>query len=339
MPYIFELGLANALTATVLAGAVWAACRVYRRPALVHSLWLLVLVKLLMPPVIDIPIFRIAPAALPNETSTVGGLTPSIGAAVAWLWIGGSSAVLAVTMLRVLQFRRLIATTAAAPATMRHQARELGARLQLSSIPEIGLVRRTISPLLWSIGSPRIYFPTDLLHQLDDESRLTLLAHEMCHYRRRDHWVRWLELIVTTLYWWHPVVWFARRRIREAEEQCCDAWVLHTLPESAAAYARALLSTVEYLAGERPKLAPAATGVGHVEELRRRLTGIMRTASPRYGAGDGWWAFAGLAVFMLPFVPTRIPAPAPAPTPTPAFSAGTTEAINSTDVASHRSRN
>ena len=28
------------------------------------------------------------------------------------------------------------------------------------------------------------------------------------------------------LFWWHPVVWWARREIEAAEEACCDAWVV-----------------------------------------------------------------------------------------------------------------
>ena len=45
----------------------------------------------------------------------------------------------------------------------------------------------------------------------------TLLAHELAHYARGDHWVRWLELIVAVLFWWHPAAWVARVKLREAE--------------------------------------------------------------------------------------------------------------------------
>ena len=38
-----------------------------------------------------------------------------------------------------------------------------------------------------------------------------VLVHELAHFARRDHLVRVLELFVTVLYWWHPVVWLARR--------------------------------------------------------------------------------------------------------------------------------
>ena len=67
-----------------------------------------------------------------------------------------------------------------------------------------------------------------------------LLLHELAHLKRRDHWVRWLELVVAGLYWWHPVVWWARRALREAEEQCCDAWVVWAMPDRSRTYASCL---------------------------------------------------------------------------------------------------
>jgi len=54
---LLHLGLSNALAAAVLGLIVAAVGWVVRRPAVTHSLWLLVLLKLLMPPlwVITIP--------------------------------------------------------------------------------------------------------------------------------------------------------------------------------------------------------------------------------------------------------------------------------------------
>ena len=40
-------------------------------------------------------------------------------------------------------------------------------------------------------------------------------------------------MAVTAAFWWLPVVWWVRRTLREAEEQCCDAWVVWTFPDKA----------------------------------------------------------------------------------------------------------
>ena len=42
-------------------------------------------------------------------------------------------------------------------------------------------------------------FPVRLLDQLDREEMETLLVHELAHLARRDHWVRWLEVLASGL--------------------------------------------------------------------------------------------------------------------------------------------
>jgi hypothetical protein len=155
-----------------------------------------------------------------------------------------------------------------------------------------------------------VILPADLLDCLAPDEQITLLAHELAHARRRDHWVRWLEFVVTGVYWWLPVVWWARRRLGEAEEQCCDAWVVWMLPAAAKVYARALLQTVDFL-DTRPALPPAASGLGHLYLLKRRLTMIVHERlSPRLP----WPVHAGtvlLGMLILPMAPQRLQADSP----------------------------
>ena len=98
--------------------------------------------------------------------------------------------------------------------------------------------------------------------RLDQDQRSALLAHELAHLRRRDHWIRPLELIAIALYWWFPVFWWMRQALHEAEEQCCDAWVVWLFPELKGAYARTLLETIDFLAEAEWALPLAGSGFG-----------------------------------------------------------------------------
>ena len=55
MERLFTVALSNAVMATVLALLVAALGRACRRPALMHGLWLLVLLKLVTPPLVEWP--------------------------------------------------------------------------------------------------------------------------------------------------------------------------------------------------------------------------------------------------------------------------------------------
>jgi uncharacterized protein YjbI with pentapeptide repeats/beta-lactamase regulating signal transducer with metallopeptidase domain len=346
MRMLLEMGLANAAVATALGLLAAVVGGVARRPALTHSLWLLVLLKLITPPLVRIPIpwpaaagqdpagvraspssveavdaaraasdpapggtgaaeegslddrlaIRRRPAGPPGVVPIVARAraaafgpvaampSPSRGvdssswaSAASVLWAAGSALWFATAWDRIRRFRRLLRDARPAPAALQEWARELAMRLGMKRCPGVWLVPMPISPLLWGAGgAARLVLPEGLLRRLGPEERTTLIAHELAHLRRRDNWVRWIELAALGLYWWHPVAWWARREIGRAEEECCDSWVVWSLPGSALAYAKALLKTVEFLSDARPALPPATSGAGHMPTLRKRVTMILR---------------------------------------------------------------
>ena len=151
----------------------------------------------------------------------------------------------------------------------------------------------------------RLVLPQDLLDSLNHDQRAALLTHEMAHAHRLDHWVRWIELCALGLYWWNPVAWWARRELHQAEEECCDAWVVWILPGAARAYAKALLQTVTFL-DARASLPPVASGAGHVSLLKRRLSMIVKEPlSPRLPKPLLFGALLWGSL-VLPFAPERV---------------------------------
>jgi beta-lactamase regulating signal transducer with metallopeptidase domain len=322
MTAVFDWALANAVLAIALAIPAYASTWL-RRPAITHALWMLVLLRLIVPPLWHLPVIAKpsqstttqTPTALPppivvsdlpiveedepiglrepeNEEAIPALLEPVAVVepwdwrpAVGLIWAAGAISVVCLALGRARGFRQMLKHTRAAPAEWYLEAAPIAARLGLRRMPAIRLMPGAIAPLLWAgFGRTVLLLPARLTAQMDSERRAALIAHELAHLRRGDHFVRWLEIIVTALFWWHPVVWFARRELREAEEQLCDAWVVWVLPEARRAYASALVDTVEYLSEIspcRPALPPLASGLGEVQNLHRRIVMIMRGSVPR----------------------------------------------------------
>ena len=219
-------------------------------------------------------------------------------------WLAGAVLWMALQTVRAVRFQRRVLRDASANAELQQQTQRLGESLGLRRVPRVLIVDAAVSPMLWGCGSrAKLLFPSDLADRLDDDARATLLTHELAHFARGDHWVRVLELIATGLFWWHPVVWWARQQIEASEEECCDAWVVGQFPNAPRQYAEALLDTIDFLCESRQALPPVACGLGQAHFLRHRLTKIMRGAAPKALSQRVRFALALVAALLLPLQP------------------------------------
>lgn len=200
------------------------------------------------------------------------------------LWVCGIALLVLTQSLRIAAFCRRMRRADPAPAAVVKSVTDVAAALGLRRIPRTLLIDERISPLIWCGRKPTLILPLGLWMQLDRNGRRAILAHELAHLQRLDHWVCWLEQAVTLLYWWHPLVWWIRRRIHEEADLSCDAWVTWLMPQGRRAYAEALLRTKQFVSanGADVPAGGMAAASGRAREFARRLTMVMTyTARPR----------------------------------------------------------
>jgi beta-lactamase regulating signal transducer with metallopeptidase domain len=341
---LLHAGLSNALSASFLALLVACLARpLARRPAVLHSLWLLVLLKLVTPPLYQVPVPLPGKRAALVDTQAEGALVVEIAESepssvptrieepwsasslwnrldvdwsrlIATIWLAGSAVSIVVAARRIVRFQRVLDDAQPACEEIQQWVDELAMNLGVLRPPSVWWTGAKVSPMLWALGRvPRLIIPLDLWKSLDARQRSTLVAHELAHLRRGDHRVRLFELIVTTLYWWHPVAWWARRALRDVEEQCCDAWVVWTFPDAAKSYAETLLETLDFLNQSDQPEPLLASGFGKVHHLRRRLTMIMSGNTPRLVSVKGALGSLAVAALLLPVGPTWAQKPADNP--------------------------
>jgi len=133
--------------------------------------------------------------------------------------------------------------------------------------------------MLWSLGRvPVVLLPKRFSAELSHQQLDTVILHELAHVYRRDDLIVIFESIVTSLFWWNPIVWIARSRLRIAAEQCCDALVVQALPGSRRYYGEALLQAAEFQS--RPQSPPVyANAFGRRHLLKERIEMILRSES------------------------------------------------------------
>jgi len=306
-----QLAASNLLASLFLAVAAYAVHRRGRYPVLAHLLWVLVLVKIVTPPVLTFSMVPLAGLATlspraPAEGLSLTGTAIELGVAgLLLLWMLGSLLVLATSLWRIHRFDRLLrATSVVAPAEVQVIATRLAQRLGLRSTPAIFTTSARISPMTWWAGrGVRVVIPQALAGEIGEAQLRWVLAHELSHVKRRDHLVRWLEWLACVAFWWNPVAWWARHNLRIDEEVACDAMVLDRLSPQPRAYATALFNVVEFLSREAVRPPAVATGIDGAGSLERRLTVIISRERLRKAPG---WLVVGLVGMSLVLIPLGV---------------------------------
>ena len=114
-------------------------------------------------------------------------------------WLGGVAIVALWYGLHVWLFRRRLRHAEPAPRPVMREVTFIAKRVGLARPPQTWMTDQDLSPLIWCGRRTRLILPTRLWSQLDRRGRRAILTHELAHLRRRDHWVRHAELVVSAM--------------------------------------------------------------------------------------------------------------------------------------------
>lgn len=278
-------------------------------PAWRHAMWLLVVLRLIVPagPESPLSVFNLlqpSPAIerpapeqagmqwMTFERTVEASALPSAGpldsklpsaATLAMLAFWGTGAFL--LLVRVTSSSRILARrirTDHDPAGARAETLEAArilldrSRVRMGVRRHVGLIETTsvASPALHGFIRPRILLPAGLLESFDSDELEYIFLHELAHLRRHDVLLNLLTSIVQAVHWFNPLVWLSFSRMREERELACDELALAVLrQDERPRYGRTILKLLESF--HSPRAIPALVGItNHKEQMRRRITMI-----------------------------------------------------------------
>ena len=134
-------------------------------------------------------------------------------------------------------------------------------------------------PMTFGITRPVIVLPLDAREWSEAELRRALM-HEIEHIQRGDWLMQIVARTVAALYWFHPLVWTAWRRLcLEAERSCDDAVVTS---EERADYAEQLVTLAQRMSATP---AQPMLGMANRSDLSTRVTAVLDDRLRRGRAG------------------------------------------------------
>jgi beta-lactamase regulating signal transducer with metallopeptidase domain len=308
------------------------------RPGLRYLLWLVVLLKLVLPPSFALPsglAWWVRPqveTARPHSRAPVVvtyGLAVSeslvetsadepVRSAPTLLPAGAALAVftgvsLGFLVAMVWRWRKVTIDTrpqncCEAPDGLRELLEEACKATGIRRPIGLRIVRSEMSPALFGLVQPVILVPEVLVQRLSLCRLRAVLLHELVHYRRGDVWVNCAQALLQIVYWWHPLVWVANHRLRRVREEAVDEAVMLALRDEAESYAPTLLEVARLAL---PRRLAGLGLVGILESggaLRQRIERLVDFRSPRR-AGMSFASVLCAIVFGLTALPMgRAPA-------------------------------
>ena len=216
--------------------------------------------------------------ANPTDTPAPAPSRWSLGIVLVSVWAGGVVVFLGWLAHGQWMVRRIV--NQAPPMNSDEWQRalwEVADRLDLEQVPLLLQSERTHMPFASGFLRPVIVLPTDA-ESWSADRRAAVLLHELAHVRRKDLVGHTLGRIACALYWFHPLVWAAAKRLRVESERACDDFAI-TCGARASDYAEHLLDIVTAV---RKQITPAvAMAMAHRKEFEGRMLAILDPEVPR----------------------------------------------------------
>jgi GWxTD domain-containing protein len=182
---------------------------------------------------------------------------------IAMLWLAGASGVLTVWFIRWrTQAEKLRSASIGIHCGIESK---LAPRLRVRSS------LNAVAPGVFGIFRPLLVLPADIGDRLEEEELESILRHEVAHVRHWDNLGAALHMLVQTIFWFHPLVWWMGTQLLLERERACDEDVLQSGCDRAV-YAEAILKVCNlYISSPRTCVA----GVASNSNLKKRIEEIM----------------------------------------------------------------
>lgn len=158
------------------------------------------------------------------------------------------------------------------------------------------------SPIIVGLLKPRIYLPIHLISDYKESEMRYILLHELQHYKHKDAIANYLINLTRIIYWFHPLVLYALKEMRNDREIACDTSVLEMLQEDDyEEYGNTLINFAEKISLTS---FPFTSLGGNIKQIKRRIIHIASYKKPTFLKKlKGITAFLLATVLFLGFTP------------------------------------
>ena len=276
-------------------------------PQLRYAIWLLVLVKLIIPPDFSLPTglfssvdplisphielasstknieVKAGSSARVENAGDVNDSEPAVGnQANANTELNPAVYVFIFWFLGVLIFIGLLISRImmmvgwqkdeAIPKWYHNTLRAAARRLKLNYIPSIVFSEEIPTPAVYGLFRPVLVLPREYAEELTRRELFYMTLHELSHLKRKDLWAHALAVLLQCIYWFNPFIYLVQAKLKQTREVCCDLTVSNALKGENKPYRSTLINAARRWLTRKP--SPALGFLGVFEEPHQIINRI-----------------------------------------------------------------
>lgn len=207
------------------------------------------------------------------------------------IWAGGCGAIVLMRLRGWLHVQA--AVRAGTPI-------DIGASVEVRSSPGL------LEPGVVGFLHPILLLPQGIEQRLTPAQLEAIVAHELCHIRRRDNHTAAVHMLVEVVVWFYPLIWWIGARLVEERERACDEAVVG-LGNEPRVYAQAILNVCKLYVESPLTCVSGVSGPSLNRRIRAILTQGLVAELP-YGKKMAL-VMVGLAALAAPIVLGMLNAP------------------------------
>ncbi|HEX6463581.1 MAG TPA: M56 family metallopeptidase, partial [Vicinamibacterales bacterium] len=163
-----------------------------------------------------------------------------------------------------------------------------------------------LEPGVVGLWRPVLLVPANIADYLTPPQLDAVVAHELCHLRRCDNLTSAVHMLVETVFWFHPLVWWIGARLVDERERACDEAVLR-LGLEPRDYAEGILNVCRLFMESPLACVPGVSGANvrkRIEDIMSHHTGVGLNVTRRFAL-----VAAAVAALTAPVIAGLVTAP------------------------------
>lgn len=154
------------------------------------------------------------------------------------------------------------------------------------------------TPSLLGLINPRLLVSPHIFNELSYDEIKYVFLHELTHLKRKDIFFNLIMLILQSIHWFNPIIWYAFYKTKEDCEISCDAEVLSYLkPTEYKKYGESIIRLLHMISN--PYKFTCATGMANNKSCIKRRIGMIVNFKK---SSIKWSLIAVVIVALLGFV-------------------------------------